>query len=119
MDRINMKTTIVMLAALAASTMRAQAPAFEVAVIKPSPDEQLRAAIQAGQRPNTGVTVDKNRVDIGHQSLSDILAFAYAIAPFQIVGPDYLKTERFDILAKLPAGATEEQVPQMLQALLA
>ena len=66
-----------------------------------------------------GVTTDKNRVNITYQSLSDILAFAYEVVPVQIVGPDYLKTVRFDITAKLPAGATEAQVPQMLQALLA
>ena len=30
-----------------------------------------------------------------------------------------MKTERFDILAKMPEGATKEQVPEMLQSLLA
>jgi uncharacterized protein (TIGR03435 family) len=119
MSRINMKTTIAALVLLAASTAFAQTPAFEVAVIKQASQANLMSATQAGQRPHVGITVDKNRVDIGFQSLSDILAFAYAIAPFQLVGPDYLKTEHFDILAKLPAGATEEQVPEMLQSLLA
>src|ERR1022692_4004995 len=75
--------------------------------------------MQSGQRPRVGITVDKNRVNITYQSLSDILALAYGVVPVQIVGPDYLKAGRFDILAKLPTGATEEQVPQMLQALLA
>ncbi len=104
---------------LTATAAFAQTPTFEVAVVKPSSQEQLQAAMRAGQRPKIGVTIDKNRVDISFQSLSDILARAYEVAPFQISGPDFLKTERFDILAKLPTGATEEQVPQMLQALLA
>src|SRR5205814_5568237 len=34
-------------------------------------------------------------------------------------GPDSMKSQRFDILAKMPEGATKEQVPEMLQALLA
>jgi len=119
LKEFNMKTTFAVVAVLAASTALAQAPAFEVAVIKPASEAQLMAARQAGQRPRTGVTIDKNRVDMGFQSLSDIVARAYGVVPSQIAGPDYLRTERFDILATLPAGSTEEQVPQMLQALLA
>ena len=114
-----MKTAFATLAFLAASNALAQTPAFEVAVIKPASQEQLMAAMQSGQRPHVGVTIDNNRMDMGFQSLSDILARAYDVSPSQIVGPDFLKTEHFDILAKLPAGGTEEQVPQMLQALLA
>lgn len=34
------------------------------------------------------------------------------------MGPDSLSSGRFDILAKLPAGATADQVPEMLQTLL-
>ncbi len=124
-----MKTTnVALLAALTASAAFAQvtprvtmppSPAFEVASIKPVSAEQLQAAIRSGQRPRVGIIVDKNRVTITYQSLSDILSLAYEVVPVQIVGPDYIKTGRFDIVAKLPAGATEAQVPQMLQALLA
>jgi len=94
-------------------------PAFEVATIKPVSTDYLNTAIQAGQMPHTGVTIDKTRIDMGYQTLAQLIVRAYEVAPFQIAGPDYLKTERFDILAKLPSGATEDQVPQMLQALLA
>ncbi len=34
-------------------------------------------------------------------------------------GPDWMLTTPYDIVAKMPEGATKEQVPQMLQALLA
>ena len=105
-----MKTAIA-LAFIVTSAAMAQPPAFEVATIKPpslvSPESSIR------------VTIDKNRVTLIYQSLSDILSLTYGVIPAQIVGPDYLKTEHFDILAKLPAGATEEQVPDMLRALLA
>ena len=103
-----------------ASAAFAQSPAFEVASIKSVLPEQFQDAVRSGQRqPRSGITTDQNRVTITYQSLSDILAFAYGVVPVQIVGPDYLKTGRFDILAKMPAGAKEEQAPQMLQALLA
>ena len=39
--------------------------------------------------------------------------------PLQVSGPKLAKTEQHNILAKMPDGATKEQVPAMLQALLA
>jgi uncharacterized protein (TIGR03435 family) len=44
---------------------------------------------------------------------------AYKVRPHQIAGPDWLSMERFDIQKKLPDGATEEKVPQMLRTMLA
>jgi len=40
------------------------------------------------------------------------------VKPFQITGPDWLATTRFDIVAKLPDGASKDDAPKMLQALL-
>ena len=36
----------------------------------------------------------------------------------QVVGPDWISTDRFNIHATLPAGAARDQVPEMLQTLL-
>jgi uncharacterized protein (TIGR03435 family) len=44
---------------------------------------------------------------------------AYRVNAFQISGPDWMGRESFDIAAKLPEGSTKEQIPEMLQALLA
>jgi uncharacterized protein (TIGR03435 family) len=64
------------------------------------------------------MSVDKARVDIGFFSLSDLIRTAWKLKSFQVTGPDWLSGQRFDILAKMPDGATEEQVPEMLQQLL-
>jgi uncharacterized protein (TIGR03435 family) len=40
------------------------------------------------------------------------------VKAFQISGPAWISTERFDIVAKLPDGASKEKVPQMLQSVL-
>jgi len=102
-----------------AAAVSAQSPklAFEVATIKPSaaltPD-----MVRAGKL-HVGMSVDKARVDIGFFSLSDLIRTAYKVKAFQISGPDWLSAQRFDILAKMPDGATEEQVPEMLQSLIA
>ena len=93
------------------------APTFEVASIKPAPPID-RAKIMAGKL-HLGMTVDAARVDIGNLSLADLIRTAYRVKAFQVSGPDWMATQRFDILAKMPEGATKEQVPDMLQALLA
>jgi uncharacterized protein (TIGR03435 family) len=51
-------------------------------------------------------------------SLKDYLGMAYKLKNYQITGPDWISSERFDIAAKLPEGAERAQVPEMLQALL-
>jgi uncharacterized protein (TIGR03435 family) len=41
------------------------------------------------------------------------------VEAYQVSGPEWMATSRFDVLAKLPDGATKEQIPEMLQSLLA
>jgi uncharacterized protein (TIGR03435 family) len=108
-----------LLIASAACAQTAAAPlAFEVASVKLGTIDQ--AKILAGQQ-HVGLKVEGNRVDIGISSLSELIAMAYKVKYYQIQGPDWLGPtgQRFDILAKMPEGATKEQVPEMLQALLA
>jgi uncharacterized protein (TIGR03435 family) len=93
------------------------APAFEVASIRPA-TMPTPAQIASGQA-HLGMNVDAARVDIGSLSLADLIRVAYNVKQYQIQGPDWMSSERFDVVAKLPEGASKEQVPQMLQALLA
>jgi uncharacterized protein (TIGR03435 family) len=51
--------------------------------------------------------------------LKFIIQRAYKLQDLQIEGPEWLTTERFDVDAKLPEGATLQQVPVMFQAMLA
>jgi uncharacterized protein (TIGR03435 family) len=44
---------------------------------------------------------------------------AYKVKRHQVVAPDWVFTERYDILAKMPEGSNKDQVPEMLQLLLA
>jgi uncharacterized protein (TIGR03435 family) len=74
-------------------------------------------------KAHVGMKVDGAICDIGSFSLRDLIRTAYEVKDFQISGADSLGSamdaERFNIQATLPAGATEKQVPQMLQTLLA
>src|SRR6476659_5055448 len=95
----------------------AAAPAFEVAAIKPAPPLDA-AKIMAGKL-HVGMTINAARVDIGNLSLADLIRIAYKIKSYQLTGPDWMPAQRFDMQAKMPEGATKEQVPEMLQTLLA
>ena len=96
-------------------------PTFEVATVKPAaPVDMMKmaAAIQSGQAPKIGAHVDGSRAEYTYLDLKSLLALAYKVKPYQITGPDWLGNTRFDIVAKLPDGASKDDVPQMLQALL-
>jgi uncharacterized protein (TIGR03435 family) len=96
--------------------------AFDVASVKPAGPLNL-GAMQAGKMPRIGMKVDGAIVDIGSFTLKDLIRTAYEVKDYQVSGPDWLgnpmSAERFNIQATLPEGATEKQVPQMLQTLLA
>jgi uncharacterized protein (TIGR03435 family) len=61
---------------------------------------------------------DPRFVALAHVSVQNLLAQAYRIKNFQINGPAWLDSERYEIVAKLPDGATQDQLPGMLQTLL-
>jgi uncharacterized protein (TIGR03435 family) len=95
----------------------AAGPEFEVASVRPSPPITPEL-VQSGKY-HRGMTTDAGRVDIGFTPLSTLIPLAFRVPENQVTGPDWMRTQNFDIQAKLPAGASEEQIPEMLQALLA
>jgi uncharacterized protein (TIGR03435 family) len=86
-------------------------PQFEVESIRPS-------SAQVSQ-VNVGLKISGSQVRISYMSLADYIGMAYSVRPQQIVGPEWIVQERFNIAAKIPDGASSEQVPEMLQTLLA
>ena len=93
------------------------APAFEVSTIRIAPP--ITPAMVATGNMHTGMKVDKARVDIGFTSLAELIRIAYQVKAYQISGPDWMSFERWDVLAKIPDGASPNDVPQMLRTLLA
>jgi uncharacterized protein (TIGR03435 family) len=110
-----MKFTAFVLAAatLAAAGVSAQSPspAFEVASIKRNASGSLNA---------NAARVAGDRYRAENVSLISLLRVAYAVQEFQIAGhPDWANVDRFDIDAKMDAGANARDWPLMLQRLLA
>ena len=90
---------------------QAARPAFEVASVKPAPP------ITPGQM-KIGMNQDPGRISYSGLPLRALIARAYRVKDYQINGPDWLNSQRFDIVATLPSGAKNDQVPEMLQTLL-
>ena len=115
--RSHQKLGITLLAAAGMALAQAPAPAFEVASIKPS--AALDPAQLAAGKLHIGMKIDGARVDIGFFSLADLIRTAYNVKPFQVSGPDWMAAQRFDVVGTIPEGLSREQIPQMLQTLLA
>jgi len=80
--------------------------------------QKLVAAAQAGGRMPTGPHVNPARAEYHYMSLTALIAMAYKINAAQITGPDWLSTVQWDIVAKMPEGASVEDAPAMLRTLL-
>jgi uncharacterized protein (TIGR03435 family) len=89
----------------------ADRPAFEVASIKATDPNPENAAF-------VGMTADGARVQYTNITLRDCIRAAFRVQDFQIVGPDWMTKARYEINAKLPAGGSMDQIPEMLQSLL-
>lgn len=84
--------------------------AFEAVSIRPAPAQPSDFSV--------GLHMDGAQARFTYQSLKNYISRAYGVKVLQIVGPDWLGGERFDIAAKLPDGATPAQIPEMLRGLL-
>jgi uncharacterized protein (TIGR03435 family) len=85
---------------------------FEVASVKPSPPPAAGQVL-------AGIKIDGAQLHSRSLALRDYIQSAYKVKNYQVEGPAWLGSERYEIDAKLPAGATREQVPEMLQSLFA
>ena len=91
----------------------ATAPAFEVASVKPAPPPTNPGQLKVQMGGDPGM------IDYKNVSLKMVIARAYDLKEFQVSGPDWLDTTRFDIMAKVPPNTPKSQIPLMLQSLLA
>jgi uncharacterized protein (TIGR03435 family) len=82
-------------------------PAFEVASVR---------RCQPGGRPYR--KEDPAMIRYFNYPLVPIMMRAYGLPHYQIVGPSWLETERYDIVATVPKGSNKAEVPAMLRGLL-
>jgi len=92
-------------------------PAFDAASVKLS--APLEAGGGRGGPLRAGIRIDSGRINIATMPLFEVIAGAYRLKEYQLTGPDWMKSVMVDIVATLPAGASEDEIPEMLQSLLA
>lgn len=88
-----------------------QTPAFDVSSVRPN-----RSAVNGGSLNRLG-----GRFTASNFSLRDLIAFAFDIRTgrdYELSGPSWLDTERFDIAATFPAETPRDRVQEMLRTLL-
>jgi uncharacterized protein (TIGR03435 family) len=94
---------------------------FDVATIKPSAPldtAKLAADMQAGKMPRFGPHINASRAEYIYMPLKELIATAYGVKNYQIDGPEWLASERFDVEGTIPEGATKDDAPAMLRTLL-
>ena len=88
---------------------------FEVASVKVN---QLSKTGGEGSR-RENLQVSPGTVTMRNLTLRSTIKWAYHVFDYQITGPEWLNSERYDIVAKAKGPATEEEMRPMMQALLA
>ena len=80
--------------------------------MRPTPESMMSGKV------NLGETIEPGRVVYSFVNAEYLLTKAYRVKAWQVSGPPWIQSERFDIVAKLPPAGTKEQVPDMLRSLL-
>jgi uncharacterized protein (TIGR03435 family) len=112
-----MRAATVFVALAAVPAIFAQDPAakaeFEVASVKPSePPKSGQFAV--------GVHIDGAMVRCNYLSLVNYVTMAYDVKDYQVIGPDWMASEHYDIVAKRPEGVEGEKALRgMVASLLA
>jgi uncharacterized protein (TIGR03435 family) len=111
--RFTISLATLMLAAVCAAWPQSATPiAFEVASVKPA-----APCCNPGQWPANRPAAD--RINFRYVTLWYCITYAYGMKSYQVSGPGWLKSDRYDIVAKGPEGTRREDLPKMMQALLA
>src|ERR1700683_2249792 len=126
MRRVNIRAALILFTSCAAFGQTTGAtPSFEVATIKPAAPPAasmgaggMKIAIRMGAQGGPG-TSDPGQITYSNLPLKSLLVNAYGVKGYQISGQAWIDPERFDIVAKVPKGASKDDVKLMLQNLLA
>ncbi len=86
-------------------------PEFEVATIRPS-------ALSPEATVTARAHIDGAQVRWLSLTLKYYIATAYRVKQYQVSGPDWISSDRFDISATIPAGVSTTQMPEMLQRVI-
>jgi uncharacterized protein (TIGR03435 family) len=89
------------------------APTFDVASVKAS-----QPATGGEQRRRENIQVSPGTVTMRNVNLKTCIRWAYHVTEYQVTGPAWLDSERYEITGKAAGPATEDQLRLMMLAML-
>ena len=99
---------------LLSSPSLAQSPATPLAF------ELADVHVSAPGTSESGGFMPGGRVELRATTMLDLITISYGVEPAMVVGgPTWLNSDKFDVIAKAPAAASEANLQAMLKALLA
>ena len=107
-----MRTTVALVLAIAAHAQSQSAPRTEFEV------DSVKAGDPAD--PSSSVHTTPGGLQMRNTTLKNLVRSAYGLNEYQLEGgPKWIDSARFNVDAKLPAGAPRGEIPLMIQVLLA
>ncbi|HEY4086056.1 MAG TPA: M56 and DUF3738 domain-containing protein [Bryobacteraceae bacterium] len=95
-------------------------PVFEVASVKRSNPASGQAQGDGLSRViRVGIDTEPGKLTAYNETLKNLIKAAYGVREYQVSGPEWLSSERYDIVAKAAKPIGDSQLMQMLQPLLA
>lgn len=99
---------------------------FEVASVKPASapiatKDEYTEGYNAGMRAglsSLGMRITGRRVNITDNTLKDLIRLAYLVKEYQISAPAWMSSEKYEVIANMPAASDRSQAPEMLKSLL-
>jgi uncharacterized protein (TIGR03435 family) len=89
----------------------AKSPALEVASVK--------LHTTSGINERSGIEETPSSIRVENLPLKALIETAYGVKDYQFIGPSWLDTVRYDVIAKPPVAFTKSQLQPLLQTLLA
>lgn len=107
-----MRAAVAAALAIAAHAQQQRPPRVEFEVVSVKPGDPASLGSSWGTPPG--------RLVMRNTTLKSLVMSAYQLNEYQIAGgPKWMDSAKFNIDAKLPAGALQEQIPLMTQTMLA
>jgi uncharacterized protein (TIGR03435 family) len=102
------------IALLLAGTVRAQTPAFDAATMKRS----TVASPQGEGADREGIEHSPLSLTMRNVSLETCIEWAWGVQEYEIAGPGWIVSEKYDIVAKTGTPVSQDRMKLMLQTLL-
>jgi uncharacterized protein (TIGR03435 family) len=108
------------LLAVSAAPALSQAPSFDVASVRATePGKGERGEGMHNTPFGEKIEANPGSLIMRNVRFASCVSWAYNVLDYQVTGPAWMRSQRYDIAARAAGGAKDDQLRQMLQALLA